>query len=147
MSVSRVTIQFPLWKKILNMPFSVFSTSSVLHGLSKMISSGSVMTSANSLSTLGCQPLGPVDLNISGLLRFCFTHPSPSPSWMPVPVLKSGLYLSGYHVDFWKTAFNASASHTFIFSFKIINGKCIIFFWSLWFIFKCSNFFFLTCPL
>lgn len=43
--------------------FQSSGTSSVLHEFSKLISSGSVMTSANSLSTLGCQPWGPVDLN------------------------------------------------------------------------------------
>lgn len=99
------------------------------------------MTSANSLSTLGCQPLGPVDLNISGLLRFRFTHPSPSPSWMPVPAFKPSSSLSGYPGAFWKTAFIASVSSTLTFSFMIINGERTIFFWSLWFTFKWSTLF------
>lgn len=80
--------------------FQSSGTSSVLHEFSKLISSGSVMTSANSLSTLGCQPWGPVDLNISGLLKFSFTHSSPRPAWIPAPVFKSYLSLSGYYVDF-----------------------------------------------
>ena len=82
--------------------FQSSGTLSVLHEFSKMISSGSVMTSANSLRTLGCQPLGPVDLNISGLFKFSFTHSSPSPSWISAPFFKSYLSLSGYHMDFWK---------------------------------------------
>jgi len=40
----------------------------VLQDLSKMMESGSAMTSASSLSTCGCIPLGPMDLWVSRLL-------------------------------------------------------------------------------
>jgi len=44
-------------------------TSPVLQDLSKMMENGSAMTSASSLSTRGCIPLGPMDLWVSILLK------------------------------------------------------------------------------
>jgi len=50
--------------------------SPVLQDLSKMMESSSAITSASSLSTYGCIPLGPMDLWVSRLLKRSLTQSS-----------------------------------------------------------------------